>query len=97
MEAADTDTEDFHVVQNEDGVMMEKLDILTKKDSAAMEAVTLVPLIGISTESEAIRQKSIPHPGSGQRIYEIDPPLRNHHEHLDYRYIYIYIYISVSR
>lgn len=31
------------------------------------------------------RLKSIPPPGSGQKIYEIDPLLRGHREHLDYR------------
>lgn len=32
------------------------------------------------------RLKSIPPPGSGQKIYEIDPLLRGHREHLDYRF-----------
>ncbi|KAK2998713.1 hypothetical protein RJ639_023622 [Escallonia herrerae] len=40
----------------------------------------------ISKESDLIRQKSIPPPGTGQRIYEIDPILTRHRDHLDYRY-----------
>lgn len=32
------------------------------------------------------RPKVVPPPGSGQRIYEIDPLLNNYREHLDYRF-----------
>jgi 1,4-alpha-glucan branching enzyme len=40
----------------------------------------------ISKENDMVRERSIPPPGTGQRIYEIDPLLRSHREHLDYRY-----------
>ncbi|EPS64874.1 hypothetical protein M569_09906, partial [Genlisea aurea] len=40
----------------------------------------------ISEESSTIRKKTVPPPGSGQRIYEIDPLLRNYRDHLDYRF-----------
>ncbi|XP_057534587.1 1,4-alpha-glucan-branching enzyme 2-2, chloroplastic/amyloplastic-like [Amaranthus tricolor] len=33
-----------------------------------------------------VTKRSIPPPGDGQRIYEIDPLLRSHRDHLDYRY-----------
>lgn len=39
----------------------------------------------ISKEKDMVRERSIPPPGTGQRIYEIDPILRRHREHLDYR------------
>ncbi|XP_042045963.1 1,4-alpha-glucan-branching enzyme 2-2, chloroplastic/amyloplastic-like [Salvia splendens] len=39
-----------------------------------------------SSESTRIRGKIIPPPGNGQRIYEIDPMLSSHRQHLDYRY-----------
>lgn len=39
----------------------------------------------ISTESEMVKKRAIPPPGLGQRIYEIDPLLRNYRDHLDYR------------
>lgn len=39
----------------------------------------------ISSESEKVRERTILPPGSGQRIYEIDPLLRNFSGHLDYR------------
>ncbi|KAL3532060.1 hypothetical protein ACH5RR_005581 [Cinchona calisaya] len=39
----------------------------------------------ISSESEKVGKRSIPPPGRGQRIYEIDPLLRNFSGHLDYR------------
>ena len=32
-----------------------------------------------------VTKRSIPPPGDGQRIYEIDPLLRSHRDHLDYR------------
>ncbi|XP_004246561.1 1,4-alpha-glucan-branching enzyme 2-2, chloroplastic/amyloplastic isoform X1 [Solanum lycopersicum] len=40
----------------------------------------------ISDESNRIREKGIPPPGLGQKIYEIDPLLTNYRQHLDYRY-----------
>lgn len=40
----------------------------------------------ISSESEEVRKRTIPPPGFGQRMYEIDPLLRNFSGHLDYRY-----------
>lgn len=30
-------------------------------------------------------KRTIPPPGTGQRIYEIDPALNGHRKHLDYR------------
>lgn len=39
----------------------------------------------ISNESAIIRERVVPPPGIGQRIYEIDPSLNNHRGHLDYR------------
>lgn len=39
----------------------------------------------ISDESARVRERIIPPPGIGQRIYEIDPLLNNYREHLDYR------------
>ncbi|KAL2250744.1 UNVERIFIED_CONTAM: 1,4-alpha-glucan-branching enzyme 1, chloroplastic/amyloplastic [Sesamum indicum] len=40
----------------------------------------------ISDETSRVRETVIRQPGIGQRIYEIDPLLSNHREHLDYRY-----------
>lgn len=43
----------------------------------------------VSTErsevKSEVRQRSIPPPGSGQGIYEIDPILSSYRQHLDYR------------
>ncbi|KAF5473600.1 hypothetical protein F2P56_010200 [Juglans regia] len=39
-----------------------------------------------SIEEDEARTRTIPPPGTGQRIYEIDPLLNNYREHLDYRY-----------
>ncbi|KAK6779441.1 hypothetical protein RDI58_021625 [Solanum bulbocastanum] len=40
----------------------------------------------ITDESDRIRERGIPPPGLGQKIYEIDPLLTNYRQHLDYRY-----------
>ncbi|KAH0634714.1 hypothetical protein KY290_038213 [Solanum tuberosum] len=40
----------------------------------------------IIDESDRIRERGIPPPGRGQKIYEIDPLLTNYRQHLDYRY-----------
>ncbi|KAJ0574591.1 putative 1,4-alpha-glucan branching enzyme [Helianthus annuus] len=55
------------------------------EDVAVTEEETLPDLV-ISKESEAVQQTSISPPGAGQRIYEIDPLLGNHRQHLEYRY-----------
>lgn len=39
----------------------------------------------IINESDRIREKRVPPPGLGQKIYEIDPLLTNYSQHLDYR------------
>ncbi|KAE9455753.1 hypothetical protein C3L33_12343, partial [Rhododendron williamsianum] len=67
-----------------------------KKDSVASPATTenvkadnVEPSVlspNISKKKDMVRQRSIPPPGTGQRIYEIDPLLRSHRDHLDYRY-----------
>ena len=36
-------------------------------------------------EKSEEKQRIIPSPGAGQRIYEIDPLLKDHRAHLDYR------------
>ena len=53
------------------------------KAQGAVKSVTL-PGTGMIKKEEA-RPKSIPPPGTGQRIYEIDPLLKGYCEHLDYR------------
>ena len=51
----------------------------------AMDVETSVLSHDISKEKDMVQQMSIPPPGTGQRIYEIDPLLRSYSEHLDYR------------
>lgn len=56
------------------------------EDGTTLGSEVVLPLNGtISRESEMIREISIPPPGTGQKIYEIDPLLKSHKEHLDYR------------
>ncbi|KAL5807547.1 hypothetical protein ACOSQ4_030280 [Xanthoceras sorbifolium] len=60
-------------------------------DENAQSEEPSVPLQGkVSTKkSEAkteVKPRSVPPPGTGQKIYEIDPTLARYREHLDYRY-----------
>ena len=83
------------ISENEVSLEEEQLDDTTEKDFvtspvlvediAATEEVRSVSLVEISKESAAIRQMPLPPPGTGQRIYEIDPLLDSHREHLEYR------------
>ncbi|KAF5747820.1 Starch branching enzyme 2.1 isoform 1 [Tripterygium wilfordii] len=40
----------------------------------------------VNIEENEARPRSVPPPGTGQKIYEIDPTLNDHRGHLDYRY-----------
>ncbi|XP_024981035.1 1,4-alpha-glucan-branching enzyme 1, chloroplastic/amyloplastic-like isoform X3 [Cynara cardunculus var. scolymus] len=96
LEALGTDAKDSKISQNEVSLEEEQLDGTTEKDFvtspvlvediAATEEVRSVSLVEIGKESAAIRQMPLPPPGIGQRIYEIDPLLDRHREHLEYRY-----------
>lgn len=50
-------------------------------DQAPLEEISIPSQ---SNKAETI-VRSIPPPGTGQRIYEIDPFLLGHKEHIDYR------------
>lgn len=39
----------------------------------------------VNTEKSEAKPRSIPPPGAGQKIYEIDPQLFGFREHIDYR------------
>lgn len=56
------------------------------EDGNAQGEETSVPLEGLlSTANVKATQNSIPPPGTGQKIYEIDPMLTGFKDHLDYR------------
>lgn len=54
-----------------------------EEDEVKKESVPLHETISIG-KSES-KPRSIPPPGSGQRIYDIDPSLAGFRQHLDYR------------
>ncbi|XP_034694884.1 1,4-alpha-glucan-branching enzyme 1, chloroplastic/amyloplastic-like isoform X4 [Vitis riparia] len=71
------------VDENQDFVHSDLID----KDDKVQGAEKAVTLPGTGTiKKEEARPKSIPPPGTGQRIYEIDPFLRGYREHIDYRF-----------
>lgn len=55
------------------------------EDEAKAEGTSDLKYETISDESTRIRGKIIPPPSIGHKIYEIDPMLNNHRQHLDYR------------
>ena len=65
---------------------IESVSLLGLGEDTTLGSEAVLSLNGtISRESEMIRKISIPPPGTGQKIYEIDPLLKSHKEHLDYR------------
>jgi len=59
---------------------------LVGDDSRAQGKKASVPIAKtITIEKDEVRPRTIPPPGPGHGIYEIDPLLNNHREHLDYR------------
>lgn len=65
-------------VDGEEKIIQSRVAIDDKQDSVAATHIH-------EDKEMQTTGKSVPPPGDGQRIYEIDPLLRNHQEHLDYR------------
>ncbi|ONH96238.1 hypothetical protein PRUPE_7G115400 [Prunus persica] len=102
LEAPGTVSEDPQVLEDVDNVAMEDdkkvEDEVKKSDVPSLDAgnvdgteakgeETPHPLDGtVSTAKKNATQKSIPPPGNGKKIYEIDPLLVGFRDHLDYRY-----------
>ncbi|KAM7468289.1 hypothetical protein LguiB_015851 [Lonicera macranthoides] len=102
LEAVDTTLDDHQVSTNEDSLKMENADKIVvdenytetsgntevdaEQDFVGEDSTVPIQNDAISKENEVLKQVSIPPPGPGQRIYEIDPLLNRHREHLDYRY-----------
>ena len=60
--------------------------VLANNDEEACAEEPSVPLHRkASTEKSEAKPRSIPPPGAGQKIYEIDPTLFGFREHIDYR------------
>ncbi|KAK4481161.1 hypothetical protein RD792_012042 [Penstemon davidsonii] len=79
----DEQSSDSEPVRGEDSGSVQLLDGEVK---AKAEDTSDTGYETISEESAKIRERGMPPPGIGQKIYEIDPLLSNHREHLDYRY-----------
>lgn len=59
-------------------------EIDNEQDSSSSTLAATIDGTESIKEDEA-RTRTIPLPGTGQRIYKIDPLLNNYREHLDYR------------
>jgi 1,4-alpha-glucan branching enzyme len=77
-----------HQVIKENILKEEESDkIVTDENLAETNGSTEIDTVkDISIESEVLKKMTIPPPGPGKKIYEIDPLLTNHRVHLDYRY-----------
>ncbi|KAM2450931.1 hypothetical protein TB2_008350 [Malus domestica] len=94
--AASTVPEDPQVIQDVDNVAKEdeekledapSLVVANVDDAEAKVEDTPRPLeVKGSTATNKATGKTIPPPGNGQKIYEIDSLLVGHRDHLDYRY-----------
>ncbi|KAL1568377.1 1,4-alpha-glucan branching enzyme [Salvia divinorum] len=80
---------EISVITGEDpaSVQLPDADVETKAEGTSDSTYET-----ISSESTRMRGKIIPPPGTGQRIYEIDPMLSSHRQHLDYRLLHITTY-----
>ncbi|KAJ0087820.1 hypothetical protein Patl1_32398 [Pistacia atlantica] len=93
LETPDTVLEEQEVLNDVDCLKMEdeeKVEIEETVSASTFVEPSFPLQEKVSTEeSEAeteVRPGSIPPPGRGQRIYEIDPTLTGFRQHLDYRY-----------
>ena len=85
----------IHEVDSEEMEDNEKVEVeeqesvpsaLANNDVVARAKEPSVPLHRkVSTEKSEAKSRSIPPPGAGQKIYEIDPTLLGFREHIDYR------------
>nr|KJB16659.1 hypothetical protein B456_002G241400 [Gossypium raimondii] len=87
LESPSTISDDPQVIHDVESEEMEddtKIEV-EEQESAPKELST--PLKRkISTEKSEAKPRTIPPPGIGQKIYEIDPSLLDFRQHLDYRY-----------
>ncbi|KZV48446.1 1,4-alpha-glucan-branching enzyme 1, chloroplastic/amyloplastic [Dorcoceras hygrometricum] len=68
--------------EGEDSASVQPLD----GDGETEEGASDASFETISNESAIIKERVVPPSAIGQRIYEIDPFLNSHRDHLDYRY-----------
>ncbi|TYI98812.1 hypothetical protein E1A91_D01G243300v1 [Gossypium mustelinum] len=78
------DPQVIHDVESEEMEDDTKIEV-EEQESAPKELSTLLNR-KISTEKSEAKPRTIPPPGIGQKIYEIDPSLLDFRQHLDYRY-----------
>lgn len=84
------DSNDLTMEAEEEIEVKEKQDSVSSLvigDGDASDKGVSAPLQDTAViEKEEVKKRTIPPPGSGQRIYEIDPLLLGYREHLDYRF-----------
>ncbi|KAF8017811.1 hypothetical protein BT93_H2878 [Corymbia citriodora subsp. variegata] len=84
------DSNDLTMEAEEEIEVKEKQDSVSSSvvgDGDASEEEKSAPLQDVAViEKEEVRKRTIPPPGSGQKIYEIDSLLLGFREHLDYRF-----------
>lgn len=56
-------------------------------DNVPAETTSISTKKKVKIERDEVKPKIIPPPGTGQKIYEIDPYLQGYREHLDFRWV----------
>ncbi|XP_027353590.1 1,4-alpha-glucan-branching enzyme 1, chloroplastic/amyloplastic isoform X2 [Abrus precatorius] len=80
----DEDKYSFEEIEDGQGSVVSSLADVNTNAQAKKTSVSVHRKVKIKTDKA--KPKIIPPPGTGQRIYEIDPSLLNHREHLDFRF-----------
>ncbi|KAH9738381.1 SBE2.2 [Citrus sinensis] len=85
LETPETVSEDIEVRNGIESLQMEDNENVEIEDHGPVTLQGKVSSEKSEVKSE-VGPRSIPPPGAGQKIYEIDPNLLGHRQHLDYRY-----------
>ncbi|KAL5976399.1 hypothetical protein ACLOJK_020730 [Asimina triloba] len=78
--------EELAELPTEDEVKMDDEKGFVSSESAVHDTIDSIPPSTQEDSESAVKQRAIPPPSTGQKIYEIDPLLRGFQSHLDYRY-----------
>ncbi|KAA3465054.1 1,4-alpha-glucan-branching enzyme 2-2, chloroplastic/amyloplastic-like [Gossypium australe] len=87
LESPSTISDDPQVIHDVESEEMEDDTKIEVEEQESVPKELSTPLNRkISTEKSEAKPRTIPPPGIGQKIYEIDPSLLDFRQHLDYRY-----------
>lgn len=74
----------YREVEDGQGSVMSS-SLLDVNANAQVKNTTVDSDVIVKIQSDEVKSAIIPPPGTGQKIYEIDPLLQAHRQHLDFR------------